>query len=224
MSILLEERWLDSPYVETVIQGHTASAGFSIRPAEPRWHMVITKYQSTARFLIVGPWETSGRIAYPEGAEILWIRFKLGTFIPHLPLKTFLNTETTLPEAPGKRFWLKGSAWQLPNLENADTFVDRLVRTDVLANDPVVSAALQNQLPEISPRTLRHRFLQATGLSQNHIRQVERAKRAEVLLRQGVSISDTGYQLGYFDQPHLTRSLKQWIGHTPAQIVGSSIE
>jgi methylphosphotriester-DNA--protein-cysteine methyltransferase len=66
---------------------------------------------------------------------------------------------------------------------------------------------------------VRHRFLQATGLTQGHIRQVERAKRAAELLRQGSSISDTVYEAGYFDQPHLTRSLKRWIGSTPAQLV-----
>jgi hypothetical protein len=27
---------------------------------------------------------------------------------------------------------------------------------------------------------------------------------------------------GYYDQPHLTRSLKQWVGHTPAQIIEMS--
>ena len=35
----------------------------------------------------------------------------------------------------------------------------------------------------------------------------------------GVSILDTAYEAGYFDQPHLTRSLKQFIGRTPAQIL-----
>lgn len=45
-----------------------------------------------------------------------------------------------------------------------------------------------------------------------------------MLLRQGVSILNTVCQLGYFDQPHVTRSLRQWIGHTPAQIVCSSLE
>ena len=223
MSIVLEKRLLDSPFVETVMYGRTVRAAHHVRPAEPRWHMVITKYRGIAQSLVVGPWETSGSIAYPEGAEILWIRFKLGTFMPHLPTKTFLSTETPLPEASSRRFWLKGSAWQLPNFENADTFIDRLVRAEILLNDPLVNAALQDQLPEMSPRTLRHRFLQATGLSQKHIRQIERAKQAEGLLRQGVSIPDTVYQLGYFDQPHLTRALRQWIGHTPAQIVRSSI-
>jgi methylphosphotriester-DNA--protein-cysteine methyltransferase len=66
---------------------------------------------------------------------------------------------------------------------------------------------------------VRHRFLQATGLTQSHIRQVERAQRAATLLRQGVSILDTVYETGYFDQPHLTRSLKQFVGYTPAQMI-----
>jgi AraC-like DNA-binding protein len=26
------------------------------------------------------------------------------------------------------------------------------------------------------------------------------------------------YQVGYFDQPHLTRALKRWVGYTPAQL------
>jgi hypothetical protein len=38
-------------------------------------------------------------------------------------------------------------------------------------------------------------------------------------LKQGVSILDTVYQAGYFDQAHLTRSLKYLIGQTPGQII-----
>ncbi|HEV8194086.1 MAG TPA: AraC family transcriptional regulator [Ktedonobacterales bacterium] len=41
---------------------------------------------------------------------------------------------------------------------------------------------------------------------------------ATALLEQGVPISDVIYQAGYFDQPHLTRSLKRFMGQTPAQI------
>src|SRR5438270_126041 len=43
-----------------------------------------------------------------------------------------------------------------------------------------------------------------------------------ILLKQGVSILDTVEQAGYFDQPHLTRSLKYLIGQTPAQILEKS--
>jgi AraC-like DNA-binding protein len=142
--------------------------------------------------------------------------------MPHLPTRDFLDQEAALPDASGNSFWLHGGVWQLPGYDNVETFVERLRYDDVLVHDPLVNAALQNQLPEMSPRTVRHHFLRATGLTQNHIRQFERARRAVALLRQGVSILDTVYEAGYFDQPHLTRSLKQFIGYTPAQIIQMS--
>jgi AraC-like DNA-binding protein len=143
--------------------------------------------------------------------------------MPHLPLKGFVDVEMLLPDATSQSFWLKSSAWQFPDFENVETFVDRLVHDDLLVCDPVVTAVLQDQPHDLSPRTIRHRFLQATGMTRNQIYQIERAQRAAFLLNQGVSILDTAYELGYFDQPHLTRALKQWVGYTPAQLYRSDI-
>jgi methylphosphotriester-DNA--protein-cysteine methyltransferase len=97
--------------------------------------------------------------------------------------------------------------------------VNRLVREDILVRDSVVDTALKDHPQVIPPRTIRHRFLRTTGLTQGHIRQIERAQQAASLLRQGVSILDTVYEMGYFDQSHLTKSLKQFVGYTPAQII-----
>ena len=222
MSLVFEERSSDSPYIEKVIQGWTVSAGSTIRPAEINWHMVFVKHPGGVQAVIAGPLTTSGMASWGEGAEILWIKFKLGIFMPHLPTRDVLDGETVLPDASSRCFWFKGAALQFPDYENVETFIARLVHNEDLVRDPVVSAALQDQLPEISSRTVRHRFLQATGLTQSHIRQFERAQRAAALLKEGVSILDTVFEAGYFDQPHLTRSLKQFIGHTPAQIIRMS--
>lgn len=222
MSLSYEERLSDSPYVEKVTRGWTTGQGSTIRPAEINWHMILTRHSGGTQFMLVGPWETSGVAAWGGEAEILWIKFKLGTFMPHLPTKDILESETTLPEAASRSFWLKGSAWQFPDYENADTFVQKLVHEEILAHDPLVESVLQGEPTEMSPRTVRHRFLRATGLPQGHIFQFERAQRAAALLRQGQSILNTVYEAGYFDQPHLTRSLKQFIGYTPAQIIRMS--
>jgi len=222
MGIIYEERLSDSLYVETITHGRTVSDGSPIRPAECHWHMVFTRHDGRMHPLVVGPLPTAGVVTYGEGAEILWVKFKLGVFMPHLPVKDYLNVETLLPGATSRSFWLKGSTWQFPDYENVDTFVDRLVRDDVLVRDPLVSAALRDQLPDMSSRTVRHRFLRATGLTQSYIRQMKRAQRAAALLQQGVSILDTVYEASYFDQPHLTRSLKHFIGYTPAQIARMS--
>lgn len=222
MSILYEQRSSESPYVESITHGRTADDGSAVRPAESRWHMVVTRQDGNARMLVVGPWTTSGVASWTEGAEIIWVRFGLGTFMPYLPAMTFLDTETVLPGAADRSFWLGGSAWQFPDQENVDTFVERLVRDGVLVRDPIVNAALEGRPQGLSPRTLRHRFLRATGLSQSRIRGIERAGRAAALLRRGASIPDAVHEEGYFDQPHLTRSLKRWVGHTPAQIIAAS--
>ncbi|MBO0793782.1 MAG: AraC family transcriptional regulator [Ktedonobacteraceae bacterium] len=121
-----------------------------------------------------------------------------------------------MPLASKRSFWLGGSTWQCPNFENADTFVDWLVRSEVLLWDPIISAVLADQPCEMSLRTMRYRFLRATGLSLSVIRQIERARYAASLLQQGVPILDAVDQAGYADQAHLTRSLKRFMGQTPA--------
>jgi hypothetical protein len=175
------------------------------------------------QFLVVGPLTSSGVVPYTEGAEILWIKFKLGTFMPHLPTKKFLNVETPLPDATKKSFWLYGSTWHYPDYENVETFAAQLARQEILVRDPLVDAILQGQPHDLADRTVRYRFLRATGITQNSIYQYQRAQKAAALLQQGVSILDTVYEAGYFDQPHLTRSLKQWIGHTPAEILKNNL-
>lgn len=222
MSFISEERQSDSPYVAMVMRGRTASAGTAMRPAECHWHMVVVSYEGTTRLVVSGPWTEAGVLTYPEGVELLWIKFALGTFLPDMPARNQLDREIPLPEAAYHSFLLNNSSWQLPSYENVETFVERLVRDDALVRDPVVSAVLRDQPLELASRTVRHRFKLATGLTRSHIHQVERAQHAEALLRQGVSIADTVYQAGYFDQPHLTRSLKRCIGHTPAEIVAMS--
>jgi len=218
MSLSFEARVSDSPYIESVTRGWTLGQGRTIRPAEIHWHMVFVKHPGGVRPLVVGPLTSSGIASWGEGAEILWIKFKLGMFLPHLPTKKYLDSEQALPDASNDRFWWRGAALQFPTFENVEAFVDRLVQEEDLAHDPVVTAALRDHPLEISSRTVRHRFLQATGQTQSHIRQYERAIKAASLLRHGVSIADTVFEAGYFDQPHLTRSLKQFVGYTPAQL------
>jgi methylphosphotriester-DNA--protein-cysteine methyltransferase len=106
---------------------------------------------------------------------------------------------------------------------NADTFIERLVCDGALEFDPVIEAELQGRPGDLSLRSAQRRFLRATGLTHSAVRQIERARYATVLLRQGASIFDAVFQAGYFDQPHLTRALRHFIGQTPAQIAGNGM-
>jgi hypothetical protein len=111
------------------------------------------------------------------------------------------------------------SEWAYPDFENAETFVGRLVHSGLIAVDHSVEAALRSQPQDRALRTTQRHILQATGLTHGAIRQIERARHATNLLKQGASILSAAYEAGYFDQAHLTRSLKRFIGQTPAQII-----
>jgi hypothetical protein len=129
-----------------------------------------------------------------------------------------VDGQIDLPVVSRNAFWFSGSTWQLPDYENAETFVDWLARKGLLVCDPVVDASLQGPLKGCDPRTVQRHFRRSTGLAHGAAWQIERARYATCLLQEGVSILDTVLEAGYFDQPHLTRSLKRYIGHTPAQI------
>jgi AraC-like DNA-binding protein len=221
MEFVFDGRPSDSPFVEFVWRTQSERTGTFISQAEAHSELVVTKYQGKTTLTVRGP-ET---IATPADvtwtdAEFFGIVFRLGVFMPHLPPETVMNRkDMTLPEATNQSFWLLGMAWQLPTYENADTFVNRLVREGLLAREPIVEAALQGRVKDLSLRSIQRRFLRATGVTHNTVYQIERAKKAATLLQQGVPILDTVDLTGYADQPHLTRALKRYMGQTPAQIL-----
>jgi AraC-like DNA-binding protein len=182
--------------------------------------MVVTRHKGKTTLTVRGPETKAATLDCPAEGEWLGIRFKLGTFMPRLPARNLLDhRDVTLPEATDRSFWLNASAWEYPDFENAEIFVKQLVHDGLIAVDVAVDTSLRGQRQELSIRSAQRHFLQATGMTQNTIRQIQRARHATNLLKQGVSILDTVYDTGYFDQAHLTRSLRYFIGQTPAQII-----
>jgi hypothetical protein len=213
-----KERLSDSPLVERIWSTQSDRAGSLNSISTVFWSMVIAKCNGRVTMSLHGPETGATCKEFPAEAEWFGIAFKLGTFAPDIPPGVFIDGNIHLPGVSGRSFSLCHSTWQFPTYENADTFVDRLARAGVLVHDPLLNAVHQGHSPSLSLRAIQYRVLRSTGLSQRTIRQIERARHAAALLKQGVSILDTAYAAGYSDQPHLTRSLKHFIGHTPAEI------
>jgi AraC-like DNA-binding protein len=219
MIFTFAERPSDSSFVERIWYAQSERAGAFSSLATSHWEMVVARHNGKMTLTVRGPETKATPVYCSVQAEWFGIIFKLGSFMPHLPASDLIDGSVDLPEAASTSFWLHGSVWQFPNYDNADTFVDRLVREGLLVRDPIVDAVLRHQPQALSPRSIQRRFLRATGLTQGSIRQIERARYATTLLQQGLPILDTVVQAGYADQAHLTRSLKYFSGKTPAQIV-----
>jgi hypothetical protein len=213
------ERLSDSPFVERIWRSHSERGGSFLSVAQSHFEMVVTRHRGRTFITLRGPETIATAAECPAEGAWVGIRFAPGTFMPGLtPGELRDRRDATLPAASARSFWLDGSAWEYPTFENADTFVARLARKGLIARDFVVDAMLHGHGSRLPLRSVQRHFLQATGITHRTLLTIERARRAALLLRDGVSILDTVHDAGYFDQAHLTRALSALIGTTPAEI------
>lgn len=217
-----EHRPSRSPLIERTWQTHSEPEPAFLSVAASHWEMVVTRQRGSARLTVRGPETTATTAPVPADAEFFGIQFSPGTFMPGLPPGPLADRGLTLPPATSRSFWLDGTSWELPGPESADVFVDRLARAGLLVHDPLVPAALRGDTAGLSRRSVERRVARATGLTLGTIGQIKRAERAVDLLRLGLSPPDVADRAGYADQPHLTRSLRRFVGRTPSQVASAA--
>ena len=217
--IHFHDRASDHPFIEKVWRCHSDRADSFLSIAANSFEMAITHLAGKTFLTLRGPETAATSVDCPAEGEWVCIRFKPGTFMPRfLPGNLRDHNNVTLPHATGGSFWLNGSALQYPDFENAETFVHRLARRGLLVRDTVVADMLERNLRELSLRSEQRHFLRSAGVTYATFRQIERARYATSLLKEGASILDVVGTAGYFDQAHLTRSFRRFIGESPARI------
>ncbi|MGP4114946.1 helix-turn-helix domain-containing protein [Streptomyces sp. 4N509B] len=219
MGLTVESRPSDSPYVERVWRSRShddVSRMTSV--ATTLCELVVWEHRGRVNVAVRGPESRASEAEVPTDSTFFGISFSLGTSLPHLPADRLVDGAVELPDATAVSFPLHGSTWRMPDFDNAEFFVRRLVREGVLVRDPFVAAVLDGAEPEVSERTLQRRFLAATGLTRGAVRQIDRARRAALLIQEGEPAVEVVHHLGYFDQPHLARSLTRYVGRTATQL------
>jgi AraC-like DNA-binding protein len=186
--------------------------------AAAQLRLVIWEHRGQIHVAVRGPESKATSSPVPEDASFLGINFALGTAMPHLPPTRLVDDWLEVPDATRRSFRLAGSDWHLPDYENAEEFVRRLVSTGTLVHDPLVSELARGEATDLSARTVQRRFKAVTGLTRSAIRQIMRASNAAVLIQGGVAPVEVVHRLGYFDQSHLTHSLIRFVGRTTGQL------
>ncbi|MCF6470253.1 helix-turn-helix domain-containing protein [Nonomuraea sp. MG754425] len=220
MGLEVESRPSDSPYVEQVWRSRSDGVGRMTSVAAASWDLVFWEHRGQVSVAVQGPERRASPAPVPEHSAFFGITFALGTSMPHLPMGLLVDGNLELPGATRRSFPLKGSSWPTPGYDDAEAFVRRLVREDVLVHDPIVAAVLGGRPPGVSERTVQRRFLATTGLTMGAVRQIRRAREAAVLIQRGRPVHDVIHLLGYYDQPHLARSLSRFVGRTATELAG----
>jgi AraC-like DNA-binding protein len=220
MFLCFADRSSDSPYIERVWRGRSDGGGPFVSVAAGHLELVVSQLADFTMVTVRGPETRATTIECPPDGEWAAIRFRLGVHMPSLPTHLLLDhRDVHLPVSEDGSFELLGSRWPLPDLQNAERYVDELARHGVLARDHVVEAAIRGDRQPLTIRSVQRHFRRTTGMTHRLFHQIERARHATNLLRDGAAILDTVHEAGYFDQAHLTRSLRVLIGQTPTSVM-----
>ncbi|MFI6501663.1 helix-turn-helix domain-containing protein [Nonomuraea typhae] len=218
MALDVESRPSGSPYIERVWRSRSTDVDQMLSIAAATWDLVFWEHRGRVSAAIQGPEPWARPAPVPEEAAFFGITFSPGTSMPHVPFTGLVAGAAEIPGVTRRSFWLKGSTWCVPDYGNAEEFAGRLVREGILERDPVVARVLRGESTQLSARTVQRRFLRATGLTRDAIRQIDRARHAAILLQEGMAVPDVVHRLGFFDQPHLARALSRYIGRTATQL------
>jgi hypothetical protein len=183
-----------------------------------RWGLVFWEQAGRAYAGITGPETRTGTAPVPEGASFTGIEFAVGTSLRAVPTPALVDGGIGLPDTTSRTFWLDGARWETPRPDDAEALVGRLVRDGIVVRDPLVAEVLRGHRPPVSGRTVERRFRAATGLTRGAVRQIERARTAAELLTVGDPAADVVAKLDYFDEPHLARALRCYVGRTVRQL------
>ena len=219
MGLCFETRESDSAWVHSVWTCTSAQVEQMTSVATTHWGLVFWEHEGSMHAGVSGPETTTSIAPVPQDATFVGIEFALGTSLRALPTPALVNGGVGLPDTMRRSFRLDGSRWETPGPDDAEALVGRLVRDGAVVRDPITLQVVQGHRPAVSRRTVERRFQAATGLTQGVVRQIERARRASALLAGGVEVSDVVTRLGYFDESHLARALRRFVGRTVRQLV-----
>ena len=159
---------------------------------------------------------------FEPGDENFSIAFQPYAFMPILPGERMRDEGVVLDTAGPDRFLLDCDSFEIPRIDNVEDFVSRLLKREAVTSNTLVASITHGTPMAATERTMQRHFLKTTGLTLKTYHQIARARQALVLLRQGDAPAAVAAALGYADQPHLTRSLRTYMGMTPGQIARAS--
>jgi hypothetical protein len=213
-----ETRRSDSPWVDSVWTCTSEQVTAMTSVAGVRWGLVFWQQDGQSYACVTGPETRTGTAPVPEGATFTGIEFAVGTSLRAVPAAALVDGGVDLPDTTRRTFRLDGARWETPGPDDAEALVERLVRAGIVVRDRLVAEVVRGGRPAVSERTVERRFRAATGLTRGAVRQIERARTAAELLAAGNPAAHVVAKLDYFDEPHLARALRSYVGRTARQL------
>jgi hypothetical protein len=185
--------------------------------ADPCISIILVKSNSSAEVIIRGPETKPREELYMPGYTWIGIRLRPGVQLKNFPNQHFTDSFRMLPADSNGRFQFEGTLLQFPDFNNAEQLIEQMHDLGYISGKVINSQEFPKQ--GMSSKSYYRFIKRSTGLSPYKLHQLQRMAEAFHLLRQGVPPATVAAELGFADQAHLHRAVKQFLGHTPKELL-----
>jgi hypothetical protein len=185
--------------------------------ADPCISIILVKSKDSAEVIIRGP-ETKPRseILLP-GYTWTGIRLQPGVQLKNFPTQQLTDSFRALPADSNGRFQFEGTQLQFPAFNNVEQLIEQMYDLGYISGKSLEAQEFPKH--DMSSKSYSRFVKRNTGLSPYKLHQLQRMSEAFRLLRQGMPAATVAYELGFADQAHLARAVKQFLGHTPKKLL-----
>ncbi|MEV1206465.1 helix-turn-helix domain-containing protein [Microbispora rosea] len=211
---------IDVSIVDRVWRTRSGADDTMTSAARTCWQLILSRTQECLLASLRGPETRATTAPVPPYTEFLGVRFTLGAVLRPHPAVSIINGYVPFPVTDSGRVVIGGEDWEAPTYENVECFIRRLLDAGLLVRSRLRDEEHVAGHAKAGPtlRTLQRRYRAVTGLSQTAVTQIDRANAAATMLRDGHDWRAVVEALGYFDQAHLARSLRRYVGRTAREL------
>lgn len=210
----------DDPRINVVWWADVDEGGFRYTEAPSEfWGLAFGRLaDGTPTSTLIGPSTRSRELEMVAGERHWGVEFAAHVFLRRIDKLGVLDELRRLP-CDEAYFELAGVRFPVEPVERMEALVAALSSQGVLLDDQAVARALSGDDIGYSARNTQRVVAAATGLGRKRIEQLRRARRAYLLLHEGLPLAEAAVSAGYADQAHMTRAFRDLAGLTPARIL-----
>jgi len=215
--LIWRERTSESPLIASVWTCNASEVTPRTALADPCISIILVQSPDSAEIVLRGP-ETKPRVElHIPGYTWTAIRLQPGVQLKSFPAQQYLDSFLTFPADNNARFQLEEAQLQFPSFHTAELLVEQMRDRGLLNGESLASQELSPQ--GMSSKSYSRLIKRTTGFSPYKLHQLQRIYEALRQLKQGMPAADVAAELGFVDQAHLSRAAKQFLGHTPKELL-----
>ncbi|MER9775919.1 helix-turn-helix domain-containing protein [Mesorhizobium sp. M0220] len=212
------QRASSHPWIDTVWQTVCLEDGVYRATPDGSWDLILSVApDGEPTIFLSGQAAEPVDVPYVAGEHSVVISFAAHVY---LATESEVRTGATIRLLPvqGEHFNLDGTDLPLPTFANAEDLIDRMIRAGLLKSDDLVARAFSERPKAASKRSVQQHFKRTTGITMKDFQMIRRAQEAVRRLKSGEAPAAVAADLGFSDQPHMIKSIKNIMGHLPSDL------